>query len=65
LIESSVEICTSPGAKCVRWMLCARNISSGNGSANNARTSTRVQSWRGSASAAAGVSFSAIDIATP
>src|SRR4051812_26611845 len=27
-------------------MLCARNISSGNGSLSSARTSSRVQSWR-------------------
>jgi biotin synthase len=37
---------TSPGSKCMRWMRCASNISSGNGSANSARISSRVQSLR-------------------
>src|SRR5208282_4222583 len=46
LIESRVEICTSVGSKCCRCTLAARWISSGNGSWNSARISSRVQLWR-------------------
>src|SRR5262249_4396301 len=46
LIESSVEICTSRGSKCRRWMRWAWKIRSGNGRSNSARTCARVQSRR-------------------
>ena len=47
MIDSRVEICTWVGSKWARWMLCARNISSGKGRARSAAISSRVQSERG------------------
>src|SRR6266852_1107617 len=45
-MESSVEICTSRASKYLRCSVWARKINSLKGSANNARTSPRVQSFR-------------------
>src|SRR5262249_10745677 len=46
-IDNKVEICTSAGSKFSRCTRAAWKISSGNGRAKAARTSSRVQSWRG------------------
>src|SRR5260221_1847740 len=45
-MESSVEICTSRASKYLRCSVWARKINSLKGSANSARTSSRVQSFR-------------------